>query len=166
MNDKVHQNLINPEKEHNDNDKEEKKRKKILKFFFELIIYVIIFATIIYGVPFVLKKALNTPYPIASVTSNSMWPVLEKGDIVFIQGLDRQDNIKTGDVVVYENKKGFTIHRVVSVGKETFITKGDANNIQDEPVSYEKVIGKAVEIGDKKLFKIPWIGKISLIINK
>ena len=101
----------------------------------------------------------------ASITSGSMWPALKKGDLVLIKGIDSRDDITLGDVVVYTNKAGFTIHRVIELNEATLITKGDANNVADSPINYDEVVGRAVEWGDKP-FRIPLLGNISLFINK
>jgi signal peptidase I len=100
--------------------------------------------------------------PMVSVTSDSMVPHLEKGDLVFIQGLDRA-NITTyvgaqgtnysslgepGDVIIYRPFGNGTpvIHRViryVDAGEQMwpggppapyagYITQGDANSIPDQ----------------------------------
>ena len=100
----------------------------------------------------------------ASITSGSMWPTLKQGDLVLIKGVEDKEDIQVGDIVVYKNPKGFTIHRVTNMGEETLVTKGDANNTSDKPVKYEEIIGKALTVG-KTIIKIPFLGKIGLIIQ-
>lgn len=138
--------------------------KKIAKSLVEWAVYIMIFLVIVWGTPKALTQALNTEYPIASITSSSMWPSLKQGDIVFIRGVSAKEELNLGEVVVYENEKGFTIHRVAKLNEDTLVTRGDANNKDDEPVSYDKVVGKAVEMGDKPL-RIPWLGKLSMVFN-
>ena len=101
----------------------------------------------------------------ASITSCSMWPALKQGDLILIKGVSSKEEIQIGDIIVYRNPKGFTIHRVIKLNENTFITKGDANNMEDAPVKYEEVIGKTVTLNNKP-FRIPFIGKIGLLINK
>ncbi len=127
--------------------------------------YIIFVVLIIWGTPKVLAKVLDTPYPIASITSSSMWPVLKSGDMVFIRGVKGKSDIKVGDIVVYNNERGFTIHRVIKLGEETFITKGDANNVEDQPVKYQELIGKTVNFKGKPLH-LPLLGKLSQIYKK
>lgn len=145
--------------------------KKIIKTTIEWLLYIIFVVLIIWGTPKVLAKVLDTPYPIASITSSSMWPVLKSGDMVFIKGVKDKNDINVGDIVVYNNPStgsgqgGFTIHRVVKLDQETFITKGDANNVNDQPVKYDELIGKTVNVSGKPLH-IPYLGKLSQIFKK
>lgn len=138
---------------------------KIIKTTIEWLLYIIFVVLIIWGTPKVLAKVLDTPYPIASITSSSMWPVLKSGDMVFIRGVKGKSDIKVGDIVVYNNERGFTIHRVIKLGEETFITKGDANNVEDQPVKYQELIGKTVNFKGKPLH-LPLLGKLSQIYKK
>jgi signal peptidase I len=83
---------------------------------------------------------------------------------VLIKGVESKSDIKIGDIIVYQNRKGFTIHRVIKINDETVTTKGDANNISDAPVKYKEIIGKTFMLGDKPL-RIPMLGNISIKIN-
>lgn len=129
------------------------------------IIYFAVLALLIYGIPRVMSYVLSTPYPMASITSGSMWPALKTGDLVLIKGVKSKEEIKNGDIIVYRNERGFTIHRVIKMNEETVITKGDANNISDMPVKYGEIVGKTVSF-DSKPFRIPYLGKISFLLNK
>ena len=122
-------------------------------------------ALLIYGIPKAMSYTLNTPYPMASITSGSMWPALKTGDLVFIQGLKSKNDINIGDIIVYKNQIGFTIHRAIKLNEETVITKGDANNVSDMPVKYDEVIGKAVSYKNSPI-RIPNLGGISILMNK
>ena len=139
---------------------------KTIKKTLSWIIYIAILVALVIGVPKGLAYILKTDYPMASITSGSMWPVLKKGDLVVIKGVDSKENIKIGDIVVYTNPKGFTIHRVIKLNEDTLITKGDANNVSDKPVKYEELIGKALTYKGDKIIKIPYLGRISLLIGK
>lgn len=139
--------------------------KKIIKTILEWTAYVLVFILLVWGTPMALKKMLNSEYPIASVTSSSMWPVLKKGDLILIKGVSGKDDIGIGDIVVYTNEKGFTIHRVVEIKEDTFITKGDANNVKDKPVEYDKLIGKTLNFKNKPI-RIPYLGRLSQMVRK
>lgn len=139
--------------------------KKAIKTILEWTVYILVFALIVWGTPEALKKMLNSEYPIASVTSSSMWPALKKGDLILIKGTSGKNDIEIGDIVVYANEKGFTIHRVIELKEDTFITKGDANNIKDKPIEYDKLIGKTLNFKNKPI-RIPFLGKLSQITRK
>ena len=141
------------------------KMKKVIKTILEWTAYILVFALIVWGTPEALKKMLNSEYPIASVTSSSMWPALKKGDLILIKGAGGKNDIEIGDIVVYANEKGFTIHRVIELKEDTFITKGDANNIKDKPIEYDKLIGKTLNFKNKPI-RIPFLGKLSQITRK
>lgn len=138
---------------------------KTLKSVIGWILYIAILVGLVYGIPKGLAYFLETDYPMASITSGSMWPALKQGDLILIKGVSSKEEIQIGDIIVYRNPKGFTIHRVIKLNENTLITKGDANNVEDAPVKYEEVIGKTATLNNKP-FRIPFIGKIGLLINK
>ncbi|MCK5459964.1 signal peptidase I [Candidatus Parcubacteria bacterium] len=138
------------------------KNNKIIKIILEWTAYILVFTLIVWGTPAALKKILDSEYPIASITSSSMWPQLKKGDLILIKGVSGKNEIAVGDIVVYANEKGFTIHRVIELKEDTFITKGDANNIKDKPIKYDKLIGKTLNFRNKPI-RIPFLGKLSQI---
>ncbi|MFP4116975.1 MAG: signal peptidase I [Candidatus Aenigmatarchaeota archaeon] len=60
---------------------------------------------------------LSTDYPVVTVESNSMEPVLYPGDIVFVRGAEKYE---TGDVIVFDGWKATPIiHRIVSKSERT-----------------------------------------------
>src|SRR3989344_3529072 len=107
--------------------------KSVLKFFLNVLVYAMIVAGVVWGAPRFLSWKFGTEYPIASITSGSMWPELHRGDMIFIEAVPREA-LKAGDVVVWSNPGGFTIHRLVELREATFVTKGDANFKNDDPV--------------------------------
>lgn len=139
--------------------------KKIIKEILGWIVYIAILAGLVFGIPKGLAYLLKTNVPMAAITSGSMWPSLKRGDLILIKGVEGKNDIKIGDIVVFKNPKGFTIHRVVEMKDTTLVTKGDANNVNDNPVSYDELIGKTVNIGGKP-FRIPMLGMVSVFINR
>ena len=95
------------------------------------------------------------------VGSGSMRPAIEVGDIVIVKNVSL-DEIEVGDVIQYWEEHYTVTHRVVEIHHEgeqkIFITKGDANDVADDPVSGDRVIGKVV-------FVIPRIGLLSLMLR-
>lgn len=139
-------------------------KRKFLKSTISWLVYLAILAALIYGLPQILTFVLETEYPLASITSSSMWPTLKQGDLVLIKGVNKEE-LQVGDVVVYQNEMGFTIHRIVKMDGETLVTKGDANNINDSPVKYEQLIGRLVEVRSKPL-RLPYLGMVSALVQK
>ena len=137
---------------------------RISNFLKELIISVLIFLGVLYGLPKILSLALNSSYPVAAVSSNSMRPVLKKGDLIFVKGVEKED-IRVGDIVIYRVGENFIVHRVVKLEEGQLVTKGDANAIEDTPVSYDQVVGRLAKIGEKP-FTVPYLGNITAFANR
>ncbi|PIR88857.1 MAG: signal peptidase I [Candidatus Harrisonbacteria bacterium CG10_big_fil_rev_8_21_14_0_10_40_38] len=137
-----------------------------MKTIGNILIYFAIVGGLVFGLPKFLSWALDTPYPMAAITSGSMWPVLKKGDLVLVEGV-KKDDLAVGDIIVFENKerKNFTIHRIVKLDDENITTKGDANFNEDTSISYKEVIGRAVKLGSHQ-FRIPYLGLVTVYASE
>ena len=71
----------------------EEKTKKVLKSILGWIIYIVILAGLIYGIPKGLAYVLKTDYPMAAITSGSMWPALKRGDMVLVKGVHEKEEV-------------------------------------------------------------------------
>lgn len=85
---------------------------------------------------------------VLSVQTGSMVPVLNRGDLVSVTRVPKQ-NLKAGDIVTYinpRNRKQTITHRIVvlpsAANYQKFIVKGDANPAPDAPVDPTAIIGK------------------------
>lgn len=86
------------------------------------------------------------------VLSGSMEPELSVDDLLIVTP---SDTYEVGDVVVYQTQRTAVVHRIVAINGEEIITRGDANNTEDDPITKENIKGKVI-------FAIPFIG---LIVN-
>ena len=105
------------------------------------------------------KKYANVlGYSLFEVLTGSMEPTIEVGDDVLIK---ITQDIKKGDVVVFDNKENdnFILHRVVQINENDVITKGDNNNMYDETIPKDNIIGKTLVI-------FPKLGKIQEFFRK
>ena len=85
-----------------------------------------------------------------TVTGNSMWPLLKSGRDKVTLTLCDPDNIKKGDVILFEAMPSkYLLHRVTRICEKTFDTTGDFNSFRDGSFPLECVIGKAVSITRK-----------------
>lgn len=88
------------------------------------------------------------------VASGSMTPTIPVGSLVIIKETDA-NGIKNSDVITFKGSSNTVVtHRVVEVSKDkqSFTTRGDANNTNDPlPVVSGNLIGKVV-------IHIPFIG--------
>ena len=96
-----------------------------------------------------------------AVISGSMEPNMPVGSIVYASPEEFND-IKVNDVISFKvNSETMVTHRVVEIDKEnqSFITKGDANDVNDAaPVNYSQVIGVVKMC-------IPFLGYITMYIR-
>ncbi len=137
-----------------------------LKLILNIITYFSLVGGLIFGLPRFLSWSLGTPYPLAAVTSGSMWPVLDEGDLVFIKGSLHLADLKVGDIIVWRgvDGRGFTIHRITELEGEKITTKGDANFNPDDPITFEQVVGRALTWRDK-LVHIPYLGSVTVLAS-
>lgn len=91
------------------------------------------------------------------VSGVSMEPAMNAGDVAITREVQAPD-IHIGDVIRFQEGGSHILHRVVGVqnvaGAYQFITQGDANNIADAPVAFERVRGKVILV----IPKIGWVG--------
>lgn len=133
--------------------------KKIFIALLKITAYFAFVALAVYYTPRILSKILNTPYPLATITSGSMWPQLKVNDLIFMKGAKGRE-AEVGQIIIFKNQNGFTIHRLIRKEGNKLITKGDANNVEDSPITEDQVIGRTVNWGQKPL-RIPYLGVIA-----
>src|SRR3989344_1072105 len=141
---------------------------RFIKGIVKFVLYIAFVAVLVIYTPRILSNVLDTEYPMATITSSSMWPQLKQDDLILVKGVSGAD-VEVGQIIIFRNSKGFTIHRLVrreddpdapdrAGGK--LITKGDANSVEDQPILEEDVIGRVVYIQDNP-FRIPKAGLIA-----
>ena len=85
-----------------------------------------------------------------------------KGDIIIYERYEKEE-LEIGEIIVFKTENVFVIHRIIdkkSVGEEIrYYTKGDANQQEDKGFRTQKNIVGIVK------GKIPYIGKITLLLN-
>ncbi|NOJ28952.1 MAG: signal peptidase I [Nitrososphaeraceae archaeon] len=122
------------------------------------IIIIVIGVAIIF---FVIQYVFGNPFYI--VSSGSMIPVLNIGDILIVGEKDTFDELELGDVIVFNRPAGHDkviVHRVFKILNETeriIVTKGDANDGlipgTDFPIKHDDFIGQVVYV-------IPQVGQV------
>ena len=82
-------------------------------------------------------------YSMFEVQTGSMSDTINPGDWILVK---TTKNIELNDIVTYSQKGEFITHRVVETYKDTYITKGDANNSKDDPINKDQIVGKVKKI--------------------
>lgn len=111
-----------------------------------IFILIILISVTIISIKFCLKDSQPFGVTILRVSSNSMVPKFKKGDFIVIK---KQKKYNVGDIITFEvieeNSKYYITHRIVEKNENKFITKGDANNKNDNYKVYENAIkGKVI----------------------
>lgn len=91
----------------------------------------------------------------AVVLSGSMEPEMSTGDLIVVV---ENDDYKVNDIVVYQYNYSLIVHRIVDMNGDKVITKGDANNVNDEAIRMSDIKGKVV-------LTIPYLGEITTLIK-
>lgn len=82
-------------------------------------------------------------YTIFQVITGSMSPTINPQDIVIVK---LTDDVKTNDIITFRVGNDFVTHRMIGTEEDKIITRGDANNSQDAPITKEVIVGKVVFI--------------------
>jgi len=138
---------------------------KISKGIFKDIIIVVVGVLII---ALSLVIIFGTMNPFYVVSSGSMVPELQVYDVLIINGRATFEEIKVGDIIVFDRPSGHDrviVHRVVSIIDEDPLalrTKGDANPASipgtDFPITDEEYLGKV-------WYVVPQVGYVTKILS-
>lgn len=82
-------------------------------------------------------------YSTFEVQTGSMRDEIDVGDWIIVK---YSSDIKLNDIITYKKEDSFITHRVIEEYSDTYVTKGDANNTKDDPISKDQVVGKVVKI--------------------
>jgi signal peptidase len=156
--------------------------KKIWKNeYFQTILTLVLLIAFVFGFWYIAQTALRTEYPALAVSSGSMLPTLNVGDLIIVQGVDpEQINAAplNGDIIVFRSKfdpNELIVHRAISSrpingSLYEFKTGGDAqggvadhfspwnSTMEFNGKTYKMLIGKVIG-------RIPWIGNFALILH-
>lgn len=114
------------------------------------LIVVLVFTLLVF---FTARINGSTPsvfgYSIYRVSSGSMEPELKVGDIILDKVVENPEDLKVGDVITFKSDDYgdlLVTHKVIKApyednGKLMLQTKGVANELEDKPISTDKVKG-------------------------
>lgn len=135
-----------------------KKTLKVLKKIFDVICWIVIAVLVISVAISVISRFNGTNpavfgYSVYRVSSGSMSPELEVGDVILGKSVKDPMAIKVGDIVTYKGSgelSGMLItHKVIVAPQEEngvimLQTKGVANEIPDSPISADRVVSVVI----------------------
>lgn len=125
--------------------------KKLGNLIIDILIAIIAvcFAFALYH--YISIKILHNPYTnffgytYFNIKTGSMEDTINIDDYVFVKV---SNDIKENDIVSYVQDGKVVTHRIIRFEDDgTVITKGDANNTEDDPIEKEQIIGPVVKVG-------------------
>jgi signal peptidase len=126
-----------------------------------IVLIAVLFAAT-YGSVAAMKIVFHTESPLMVVSSGSMIPVLNVGDIILVRGADPA-SVTVGTIIIFHSPYDYAtpiVHRVIVIDHEDgqifFETKGDNNAVPDGwRVPAANLMGVYVA-------KLPYVGLLSL----
>ena len=120
-----------------------KKAKRVCKYvataFLVLLVSLCVYTFIVTDL--MKKDYVNVcGYTYFVVATGSMSGTIEVNDIIFVR---LTKNVEVDDIVTYKNRDGDLItHRLINKTGDSYVTKGDVNNVADEAITKNQIIGK------------------------
>ena len=136
-----------------------KKKKSLLRRISNVILAIVVFIlAAVIALTVFCRITGNTPtlfgYSILRVSTGSMEPELMVGDVILTKEVDEVKSLAVGDVITYKGTIGeyadmLITHQIVKApydenGTTYVVTKGIANDIEDQPVPVDRIISKLV----------------------
>ena len=135
------------------NKQRKNSKKNIIKNVIEWIFNgILVLLTILVGYYFIQVAIIKSPtpsllgYSYYYVETGSMEDYISIGDVIIVKKTNeyQQDDVIT---FIQEGDSIVTTHRIMEVHENYYITKGDANNIEDKQEVYnDEVVGEVIHI--------------------
>lgn len=125
-------------------------KDKTVKTVFRMLLIVVI--SLVFGLSIYSWNAkslrgdlLPMPFGIGMgvVLTGSMEPNISENDLIIVKTFDEY---KIDEVIVYQSQGNLIVHRIIEIDGNLVITKGDANNVPDEPIEVNQIKGKVVKV--------------------
>jgi len=149
-----------------------KKQKRILKILasgIAILLCIILIPILVMNLTIIVKSYLN-PNEVPDflgikpfiVVTGSMEGTIDGGDFIVTKVVD-PETLEVGDIISYSIDSSVITHRIIEKtevdGQPAFITKGDANNTEDqEPVTFDQV-------ESIYLFRIAGMGTLAMFMQ-
>lgn len=147
----------------------QKKVSRVTTSIIGILICIVIIPIIVMNVTIIVKSYIN-PDEVPDflgikpfiVITGSMEGTIDGGDLVITKEVD-PETLEVGDIISYSIGQSVITHRIIDMtevdGDPAFITKGDANNAEDdEPVIFDQV-------ESIYLFRISGLGNVAMFMQ-
>lgn len=123
---------------------------KIVKNIIKIIVITLLTLIFLYNIyNYINTKILKNNitevggYAILEVVSGSMEPTIKVGDMIVIN--TNYKDYKKDDIVTFlDVNDAFVTHRIVKINDNEIVTKGDANDSNDDATKTSRIVGKYV----------------------
>ena len=82
-------------------------------------------------------------YTFFEVATGSMSNTIEIGDVVIVK---ITKEVNKGEIIVYRDEDNFVTHRLIEKDGNKLVSKGDANNSEDKPITEDQILGRVIYI--------------------
>ena len=126
--------------------------KKICRWIFDIILFIILAIALIMAYNHIqinIKGNTYTTmlgYSAFEVATGSMSNTIEIGDVILVKLIEPNEPVSENEIVVFTQDTTLVTHRIIKINGDQIITKGDANNKEDDPITRKQIIGKVVKI--------------------
>lgn len=123
--------------------------EKVAHIILNLIIAFVFLLVIIVGYNYIQLQIMNKDYSnffgytVLQVSTGSMAKTLNVYDVILVK---ITKEVEVNDVITYKKDNELITHRIMQMNEEKLITKGDANNTEDEEITKDAVIGKVISV--------------------
>ena len=126
--------------------------KKIFRWIFDIILFIILAIALIMAYNHVQVNIRGNTYTTMlgysafEVATGSMSNTIEIGDVILVKLIEPNEPVSENEIVVFTQDTTLVTHRIIKINGDQIITKGDANNKEDDPITRKQIIGKVVKI--------------------
>ncbi len=125
---------------------------KIANYMLNILICLVFVGLVFASYSFIQLKILNKKYvnyfgyTYFEILTGSMEDEINIDDYVFVK---ITKDVKENDIISFYASDEVITHRIIKISDDEIITKGDANNAEDKPITNDDVIGKVVYVGSE-----------------
>jgi signal peptidase I len=111
---------------------------KVLNIIGQVMLYFVVIFMILLNI-FSINNKSFFGFRVYRVISGSMQPTLQIGDIIIIR---KEKEYHINDIITYDTGLTTVTHRIKSIDNNGVVTKGDANDVNDDVFNVDKIVGK------------------------